>query len=1498
LGRRLRLGLGFAATVVLLSLSTGSNQSLAAETHSFDPVLSLTGACGPSSVSAADEVEDPGCPSKHPPQAFTTPCGVATDRVGDIYVASNGGASGAGRVDIFNSRGEFIEELTQPENPCGLAVDSTGALYVVEHEAEGVFRYTPETFPPSPGDDYGLPVRIAFGQAPNGVAVDPTNDHVFVSRILGSVSEYEPDGTLVSADEVQRLSVDAAAGSFNLALFVNGEGKFIARSGAEAGEGTLTAGSPMVTSFSTAVGTGTVSAGSAEVHSLSTSAGRFKVGRQVVGSGIPSGTTIVELTRGINQTFMRLSNNATVGGPVELSSPGPGEVTVGSTVVGRGIPNGTTVVAVGPGTLTLSANATISGSDVRLYTGEASPYETGGSATGNTSSGSNVVTSVASAVGTGTISAGSVFIKEVSTSSGGFRVGQSIKGSGIPAGTTVSAVFLGGAELRVSNSATASGSVSLTAQDPFAPGQAISGVGVPPGTTIEAVASGSLTLSAAATQSGSGVSLAAALPYDATASAVQASLEAVPLIGAGNVLVTGGPGDPGGTDPYDITFRNALGSADTNELAVDMVGLEGGTAEVTTVQPGWNGRFGPALSVEGIDVNGDDGAIYLVSEEGGTGSGEPRVQKVLSFDGTDHHLRRSIDGSPNCPFSSGVFVHPGLALDQSNGDIYFDDIYIAGVVDRVGANGSCLEQLKHSFQANNVSVDLAIDAPSSGQAGYSSPNQGYVFVSSGAATGAHLYAFKPVSQAEPPGVSSASVDQLTDSTATFRAQVDPESQPTTYRFQYVSSTQFDASGYVNATEAPLGGESAGEGSGPTQVAEAVVGLAPETAYHVRLVASNAAGQSIGGETTFTTYPTPIQGLPDHRAYELVTPPDTNGRVPTGGIIAYNNASAFPTPLASVTGDNVVFGVEGGSLPGSGGNGFYETYVAERGQGGWSSHFTGPTGGEAAEGYPGSISGDHRFSTWRATGNVGTLPNGSVDGSNYLRYPDGRFEPIGIGSLGVDPSAVAKWITPDGGKIVFITGEGFGVPRQLESNAPPDGTGAIYERSPGGLTKVVSLLPEDKTPEGGAEAAGAQYLGTSRDGSVVAFKIGLSGPGSAAPMYARIDGTETRLIASGQPTTFAGISQDGTWIFYLRGGDIFRFDTNTGNTTQIGSGGESVITNISRDGSHVYFVSAKQLDGSLGALGADNLYDASAGAVHFVATLTDEDVVGIQPNVTERPSGGLGLWTSDAVTPEQSFRIGPANDPSRSTPSGDVYVFQSHSDLTGYDSEGHSEIYRYDSASHGVVCISCNPTGASAQSNALLMSDSVEHDPFRPVNSLSEIVNVTSDGQQVFFQSADRLVPADSDGVTDVYEWEAPGFEGCQRPAGCLRLISSGLSSSPNYLYGMSPDGHDVFFRTTDVLLPRDPDGTASIYDARVDGGFPEGGALQPPCIADQCQSGEGATPGPAGVASEGVSGVGNLHPRRRHHRCGHRHHHPRRHEARQGGRCGHRGRSQHGGSRK
>ena len=75
------------------------------------------------------------------------------------------------------------------------------------------------------------------------------------------------------------------------------------------------------------------------------------------------------------------------------------------------------------------------------------------------------------------------------------------------------------------------------------------------------------------------------------------------------------------------------------------------------------------------------------------------------------------------------------------------------------------------------------------------------------------------------------------------------------------------------------------------------GLAPGT-YHYRVIAENAAGASVGPEREFTVIGAVLSGLPDDRAWEMVSPPDKHGAPiealtrEGGEIVAAEDGSAF------------------------------------------------------------------------------------------------------------------------------------------------------------------------------------------------------------------------------------------------------------------------------------------------------------------------------------------------------------------------------------------------------------------------------------------------------------------------------------------------------------------------------------------------------------------------------------------------------------------------------
>ncbi len=150
----------------------------------------------------------------------------------------------------------------------------------------------------------------------------------------------------------------------------------------------------------------------------------------------------------------------------------------------------------------------------------------------------------------------------------------------------------------------------------------------------------------------------------------------------------------------------------------------------------------------------------------------------------------------------------------------------------------------------------------------------------------------------------------------------------------------------------------------------------------------------------------------------------------------------------------------------------------------------------------------------------------------------------------------------------------------------------------------------------------------------------------------------------------------------------------------------------------------------------------------------------------------------------------------------------------------------------LVCASCNPSGArpAGRDAELQRPDAVwaaAQSPAGTTRSVPSPRALSADGRRLFFESTDALVPGDTNGAADVYQWEAPGEGSCKttspsyspRNGGCVDLISSGQSARDSELHRRLPERRDVFFTTASSLVAADP-GLIDIYDARVGGGFP------------------------------------------------------------------------------
>jgi hypothetical protein len=130
-----------------------------------------------------------------------------------------------------------------------------------------------------------------------------------------------------------------------------------------------------------------------------------------------------------------------------------------------------------------------------------------------------------------------------------------------------------------------------------------------------------------------------------------------------------------------------------------------------------------------------------------------------------------------------------------------------------------------------------------------------------------------------PGIEEESVADVAATSALLQATIDPNGAPTSYYFQYGTSTDYG----LEAPAAP--GDSLGSGKGGVEVVEHLQpNLTAGTVYHYRVVAVSqleVEGRMEtdilhGEDRTFTTQTAGGFALPDGREWEMVSPPSKQG----------------------------------------------------------------------------------------------------------------------------------------------------------------------------------------------------------------------------------------------------------------------------------------------------------------------------------------------------------------------------------------------------------------------------------------------------------------------------------------------------------------------------------------------------------------------------------------------------------------------------------------------
>jgi hypothetical protein len=233
------------------------------------------------------------------------------------------------------------------------------------------------------------------------------------------------------------------------------------------------------------------------------------------------------------------------------------------------------------------------------------------------------------------------------------------------------------------------------------------------------------------------------------------------------------------------------------------------------------------------------------------------------------------------------------------------------------------------------------------------------------------------------------------------------------------------------------------------------------------------------------------------------------------------------------------------------------------------------------------------------------------------------------------------------------------------------------------------------------------------------------------------------------------------------------------------------------------------------------------------------LAGAMPNASgsEPPEEGNQIYHLSRGSGESEWDmtyVAPPGGDFAMSPAGRYAVLQSTEPLTGFDSGGVDELYRYDALENEMTCLTCRSGAPNAPSTLGGGMGFVGRNRF---------ANLTPDGA-VVFSSSEKLVPQDVSAGRDIYQWRD----------GVVSLITSGRSARDTFYYGMSADGRDIVFSTTDALAPQDLGGNdQDMYVARANGGFLAAEGSASGCEGDECQG--QPTPAPAG-SSQG-SGGGN-----------------------------------------
>lgn len=701
-----------------------------------------------------------------------------------------------------------------------------------------------------------------------------------------------------------------------------------------------------------------------------------------------------------------------------------------------------------------------------------------------------------------------------------------------------------------------------------------------------------------------------------------------------------------------------------------------------------------------------------------------------------------------------------------------------------------------------------------------------------------------------PTIVSTSVSGVSSEFASVTARVSPNGAATTYHVEYLTAAAYAANGdsfegAEPAASTPVPDASLGAG-GPTGAQEAEVsqglsGLTPGTSYLARVVASNADGVSDGAAEPFTTVSAVVAGLPDGRAYEMLTPPDKEGAQDLfnnskGGSIEPEELENSDVGLASQSGEKFMLQTPAafGPSPAAFDGAYVFSREAAADRWGYRSVVPSTLG---AQNLLNTIFDPLDFSQVGLNDSIGTPANaagttvtsllGGVGGPYSTLHVDHAVSPLTASGGGEDTQIVAG--SRDLSTVV-LESRGHELAPGLEGLDP--GVTGLYEVHSGGACgpEGHECAPVDVTSAGTPVSPCGASLGSGMDTSSGGYAYHAVSADGSKVFFTAPEVEEERLNTSTPQTTLEtkgcwnGAVKDAPQLYMRTGGETIEIsepEEGVSNPTGIHP---AAYVGAAENGSRVYFTTRTDLTQNAEGLTDPELYEYN----------TETDSLA-RVSAGESGTADGDVYSIAAVSADGSTVYFTAN--------GVLAPGASPGDCSDTEETGTCNLYRYEAPSAGrpahtsfVAVVESRSFGPPARDYDI---------PIAPTPRFTRAYS-TADGRYLLFGTDSELTGYDTrssatcpsvkvqkqedalpiEHCEELYRYSAQAAEEGKPAIVCVSCNPSGARPTADALFSdsaltgpdsgpvpaMSENGAYVFFNTTEALVPQDTNATGDVYE--------------------------------------------------------------------------------------